>query len=464
MKYITLLIAALLSASLYAETAKMANIVCFVKFSDQADQEFEHDFAYYEKMMNDRTSGANSVVNYFTDMSYGKFDWESTIIPFVYIDSHPRAYFLPKTESNPDGYTMLDVMLNTRTNTLVRDMCAAISSHIPEGTLLDANGDSRVDNLVVILCGDSDTSASNMLWPKNAIVSTAYINGVQCKNYLMVFDGANGFYTPVYGDKQRLPLTTGILCHEMMHTLDAYDLYTSSGNPKLQPVNVWDLMSDNNSVPQSLSAYIRSTYGNKYGDWLPSKNIVEITGDGNYTVAPINSPEPATVAYKIVPDNTKSEYFMIEYRDRSNMWDTSLPNGGLLVYRVYPGMRGNTGASDKYEMYVFRPGGTTQVAGYWAKAPLGPDTGRTEFGTPENADYPFYSDGSRANFAITDVKVCEGGMNFNVSLTNGAAVDEIPIDSFEGTENIYTLQGMRLNCIPGPGIYIVNGRKVLIRK
>ena len=70
---------------------KMANVVCFVKFADQADNEWNHDFDYYETMFNDASEGANSVRNYFHDMSYGKMEWTSTIVRTVYVDTRNRT-------------------------------------------------------------------------------------------------------------------------------------------------------------------------------------------------------------------------------------------------------------------------------------------------------------------------------------------------------------------------------------
>ncbi len=440
-----------------AEPRKFTNIVCFVKFADQPD--WTPDYAKYEKLFNDNTAGANSVVNYFHDMSYGKMEWSSTIIPVVYTDKHKKAYFQEESASNSLGYSYLDLLLNTRTNTLVKDMCAAIESQLPEGLLLDGNNDGRVDNVTVIICGDSESSSSYMLWPQNNVVSTAWLNGVQCKNYLMVFDGANGYKTTAYA-KEPQPLSTGILCHEMMHTLNAYDLYTSA-KPHLNPVYVWDLMSDNQQVPQSLSAHVRATYGAAYGDWIPESDIVEIISEGTYTLKPLTSSSSDGVVYKVYPDKTKSEYFLMEYRDKSNQWDASLPYGGVLVYRVNPGMHGNTGASDKYEMYVFRPYGSTSVVGTVGKAPLGEETGRTSFGTANDADYPFYSDGSRANFSVSNVKKCTEGMSFDIKF-NSSAVSEIEIDTLDGSEQIFTLQGIQIKEVSVPGIYIVNGRKVYL--
>lgn len=455
----------------FAEPYKMANVVCFVKFADEADKKWEHDFDYYEAMFNSTEPGANSVRNYFSDMSFGRMDWESVILPFEYVDSHPVAYFCPKSESNPDGYVDLDLMLGTRIKTLVKDMCVFLDEKLSQWDIngddivneedkivFDANGDGVVDNLVLIICGDSDTSASRMLWPSNNRGASASLGGVKVGNYLMVFDGANGYklYVPQ-------KINTGVLCHEMSHTLNTFDLYPRK-NSTLNPIGVWDLMSDNGTVPQGLSAYMRMTYGAAYGNWLPAADVETITEEGIYTIKPMSAGSSEKVAYKIVPNKSKAEYFMLEYRDRSDLWDEQLPYGGLLVYRVHPGYEGNGGQDNLYELYVFRPNGSTTSGGQIKRAPLGPETNRKSFGHVDDNDYPFYEDGTRAYFCIRDVKKEEDGsisFHFYPNITGTSAVTEIDADTEEAKE-IYNLQGIKLDRITSPGLYIINGKKTLI--
>ena len=453
---------AILSASgittLSAATApvKLSNVVCFVKFADQADYEWEHDFDYYENMFNAVGPEVNSVRNYFSDMSYGNFDWESQLILTEYIDSHPRSYFCEKSASNPDGYTSLDYLLDTRTRTLVKDMCEYLSTVIPDDVVLDADNDGTVDNIVMIINGNSERGASNMLWPANNTAPSARLKGLNVRNYLKVFDGANG-YKSLVAQK----LNTGVLCHEMMHTLDAYDLYPSSSSPVKEPVGKWDLMSDNQTTPQGLTAYMRMAYGRQYGNWLPVEDIPVISEAGEYELLPISSTE-GTVAYKINPDPTRKEYFMLEYRDRNQIWDYSLPSAGIIVYRVNPEVNGNLGKD--CELYIFRPGGAPDKAGNLNKAALGPNTGRISFGTEDDDDYPYYSDGTRAPFSISDVILSDNGISFlyHPLTPEDAAVDEINASS-GSPRSIFTLQGIPLDRIPGPGIYIVDGKKVFVK-
>ena len=52
MRRLILSVLALASLSMFADNYKLANIVCFVKFANEADKEWEHDFDYYDRMFN----------------------------------------------------------------------------------------------------------------------------------------------------------------------------------------------------------------------------------------------------------------------------------------------------------------------------------------------------------------------------------------------------------------------------
>jgi bacillopeptidase F (M6 metalloprotease family) len=85
----------------------------------------------------------------------------------------------------------------------------------------------------------------------------------------MVFNDANG-----WSSLSPVPLNTGVLCHEMSHTLGTYDLYHVNDN--LNPVGVWDLMSDNLTTPQQMSAYTKYRYC-KWIDEIPEGEFFHIT-------------------------------------------------------------------------------------------------------------------------------------------------------------------------------------------
>lgn len=442
---------------------KFANLVVFVKFADQADNEWDNSKEYYEKLFNDNSEDANSVRRYFLDQSFGRFDWVSTFAPVEYIDSHTRNYFQPKSDSNPEGYGSNESQTGSRFKQLIKDMCAFLEDKLPEDVNLDCDDNNIIDNIVIIINGRSDLGASYQLWPMNAQGADGRIRGLKSGKFLRVFDEANGF-----SSLKPIPLNTGVLCHEMMHTLGAPDLYTSS-SVKTEPVNVWDLMSDNLVRPQGFTAYTRQRWSQMRGSWIREKEFTLLDKEGTYSLRPLSYPLAETegsenVVYKIQPDPSKSQYFLVEYRDRRDPWDAGLPASGLLVYRIDKNIVDFGNIIYPNGFYIFRPGGSTTAAGNIKNAPLGSDTGRYSFGTEEDTDFPYYTDGTRAPFAISEVTENDGNISFRLTFPQtGSAVTEIGIDQAnEGNPVIYNLQGIRLQRITTPGLYIINGKKHLV--
>lgn len=434
-----LLAASIVVALTCSASQQMTNVVCFLRFADQTDMAWQHDTAYYDAMMNDDAEDANSVYNYFRTMSYGAMDWRSTVVTAEYTDEKPRTYFCKYNETTaPDGYTNSILDAPAREQAMIQRLAAYLESQIAEDAIIDGNGDGVVDNLTIIVMGNSAISSSNLLWPHNDIMrwASASIHGKKISNYLVVFDKANG-----YKSLKPIALNTGVLCHEMMHSLDAYDLYSGD---ELEPVNVWDLMSDNQTVPQGMTAYMRHTYGKNFGNWIPE--IPELTANGTYTINPLDSDSPENVAYKIYPDKRKSAYFMVEYRKAEGTFESSLPASGLLVYRVDPSYNGNLSSSG-YEVYVFRPSGSTSAAGQIAKAPLSAESGRTSLGAAGDTDVPYYFDGTQADFAITDVSPCGETMSFTLTfgVVSGVNAAEAELKSVKPYYDAVT------GCVVAPG-------------
>lgn len=147
-------------------------------------------------------------------------------------------------------------------------------------------------------------------------------------------------------------MNTGVICHEMSHSLGTYDLYHV--NDDLNPVGVWDLMSDNLLVPQQMSAYTKY----RYCGWIDE--IPEISEPGTYVLNPVGGEKKENVAYKIRPIGSE-EYFVVEYRRKEgSTFDSGLPESGLLVYRINPAYTGGNvnynGTTRLDEVYVFRAG------------------------------------------------------------------------------------------------------------
>lgn len=393
-----------------------SNIVCFVRFADEDADIFDKPLSNYQTLFGGEKETDNSVYNYFYNASYKQLKWKSLFLPATetelksYRTSYERAYYQKYDASiRPTGYKD-DVAGEARMQALVREIAGFLSKDMADkGASIDTDGDGFVDNLCIIFSGNSELSAKRgILWPQRKDLAlpeekAIYIAGKKLASYIMVFDGANGFNSQFDG----ITLNTGVLCHEMSHSLGTYDLYHVSG--ALNPVGVWDLMSDNQITPQGMTAYTKM----RYCKWIDQ--IPEIKEAGTYTLNPLSGTTTDKIAYKIKPIGS-DEYFIVEYRKKEGC-DANLPASGLIIYRICPQYTGGNvnynGTTRLDEQYIFRPGGTVTADGDISKAAFSIDNGRPSFGG--DADIrPFYSDGKEAPFAITDISSCGETISFTL--------------------------------------------------
>lgn len=392
----------------------MSNIVVFVRFAGEETTFGNRGLSHYDNMFNNRTAGANSVYAYFKHSSYGQLEWNTTFVGqdgtdniISYTTQNVRDYYGVKGEINTIGYSD-DTEKSARERMLIEEVAAYAASRLPAGTVIDANNDGFVDNFVIVLKGRSDVSSKNLLWPHRSDIALATIRGIdfldkKINGYIMVFDDANGYGSGV----QPIPLSTGLLCHEMSHSLGTWDLYHA--NDKLNPVGVWDLMSDNQTNPQQMMVYTKM----KYCKWISESDIPTITAAGTYTLNPVGGSSKQQLAYKIQPIGS-DEYFMVEYRKKEG-YDASIPESGLLVYRINPKYeKGNVnynGTTTLDEQYIFRPGGTTTADGNITQAAFSADNGRVTFGGTASVR-PFYSNGTEARFTLSNISVAGETLSF----------------------------------------------------
>jgi M6 family metalloprotease-like protein len=402
-------------------TGELQNLVCFVRFADENEVDtetgkkaFEYAPSFYETLFNGASDGDNSVYSYFRRSSYGQLMWRSSFWPLLTGDqvssikvSHARTYYQEKSSVAPDGYEDETEKAN-RELTLVTEICNLLNSQMTDDIVVDQNGDDIVDNLTIVLSNGSEIGNRHLLWPHRSDLmlpadKSPRIKGKRMTSYLMVFDYANGYGSNFNG----LRLNTGVLCHEMSHSLGTYDLYHV--NDKLNPVGVWDLMSDNQQQAQQMTVYTKYRYC-KWVDEIP-----EISEPGTYTLNPVGGTSKEHIAYKIKPVG-HDEYFVVEYRKKEG-YDATIPESGLLVYRINPNQSGGNvgynGNTRLDEQYIFRPGGTTKADGNVLQAAFSQESGRTAFGGLA-AEKPFYSDGTAANFAIANISACGETLSFDL--------------------------------------------------
>ncbi len=392
----------------------LANLVVFIRFSD--DPEFTDPIATYENSFNNSAAGANSVHNYFLDISYQQLAVTSHFFPMPgstvvsYQDAQRRGYYKPVAD-DPLGYADATERA-AREQTLLKNALEAIRSQVPLDLQLDGDGDGLMDNIVFIIYG-APSAWNTLLWPHAwALYQHAvYINGKRAYSYsfqVQSFVG-NG--------------STHVLVHEMLHNIGFPDLY-HYGYDGLNPVGVWDVMASPTAPPQHPGAYAKY----KYGQWIPDLPL--LGSNGRYALNPLS--QASGNCFKIVSPAAPGgdQFFVVEYRRRdSSLFESALPGDGLLVYRIDnrdPAHQGNGSLPD--EIYVYRPGGTPAVNGNLWAAQFSAGAGRIAI-NDHTDPAAFLADGSSGDLDLFDVSEASSTISFSLSLTPPAApLQEAPAD------------------------------------
>lgn len=378
-------------------TGAINNIVIFIRFSGET--EFGLSVSAYDTMFNSAAAGVNSMRNYFQEASYDALAISTTFYPspassmvVSYQDSHARGYFSPYSVTNTIGYANMSER-TSREHALLRDAVNHVNSlaQIPPGLVVDGDGDGLVDNICFIVRGSPD-GWSDLLWPhKWSLYTTPF-----------VYINAKRVYT--YNLQLQSTTDTGVLCHEMFHSIGAPDLYRYSGS--YVPVGPWDIMAYDANPPQHMGAVMKQ----KYGTWIAA--LPEITASGTYILNPLTS--TTGQCFKIRSPRSAGEYFVVEYRRKTGVYESSVPASGLIVQRINSACNGNAdGPPD--EIYVYRPNGTLAANGSYNEASFTSDAARTAINDSTNPT-SFLSTGAAGGLDISDVGTCGATISFRVTV------------------------------------------------
>lgn len=429
------------------------NICIFIRFSN--DSPLTNSYSDVDNMFNDVSDGAISLRSYFREASYGAIEIPTTFYPghngeniLSYQDTYPRNYFKPYNEStNPDGYQTSDERREREFSMLERAVNYINENYpIPDDINLDYDEDGLVDNVCFIIRGGVGAWGS-LLWPHKWSIQDRVVemNGKRVYTYnLQLADAATYF-------------NAAVMCHEMNHSLGAPDLYHYDYGTELAPVGKWDLMASTTMPPQHCGAYMKM----KYGHWIDS--IPEITEPGTYTLNPISSPTPTNVAYKI-PSTTPNQFYVVEYRNNSFLYESGLPGSGLVIYRINTTFSGNADYNPDQgiydEIYVYRPDGTPDSNGDPSQAFFTSDVGRTEFGASTNPP-PFFTNGTIDDFLVIQ-NITSAGNTISFTLVN-YAITAIARPTYGGQvfgAGAYTENSTcTLTAVTSPGYTFVNWTK-----
>lgn len=383
------------------------NLVIFIHLADDAP--FNQTYSQVNRMFNDTSivnNGSslgnstyyNSMYNYFRVNTYNQLFVHSYLVPqspddviVAYEDIYPRAYYMPWSETNPMGYvdTLEDDNRTTREMQLLARAIdyANENNMFPSDVNFDYNNDGLIDNICFIVSGDV-AGWSDLLWPHRWSLwgEEVYIGDLRVWDFNFELSDNDWYFS------------NSTLCHEMSHSLGAPDLYHYYDDNGYTPVGGWDLMAQNASVPQHWGAYMKYRYGN----WI--EEIPTIVNSGRYMLRPLSWPTPEQVCYRIDSEDP-DEFFVIEFRRSTRPFESHIPNGGAVIYRINTNFDGNAGWNGEDvldEVYVYRPGGTLTSDGQINNANYSQSAHHTEINYSTDPQ-PFLSNGYISALNIYDV-------------------------------------------------------------
>ena len=415
------------------------NLVVFIRFA--GDTYHTTPFSTVDSMFNAANYESISLHNYFHHASYNQLDLRSYCYPepdgetiLSYEDIYPKEYYMPyDPTNNPMGYH--DGETADREFSLLERAIYYVADQVPDTLDLDYNDDGLVDNVVFVIKGQPGEWAS-LLWPHRWCIYDRYVplNGLQVFDFNLQLE-IGGYFN------------VSTLCHEMNHSLGAPDLYHYNGG--VDPVGSWDLMCGTTEPPQQIGMYMKY----KYGNWVDDIPIIDAYG--TYELEADSWEGNRRNACMIQLNN--DQYLCLEYRNDQDLFDSHVPDGGLLIYRIDFRFDGNAGwnGQDQFdEVYLFRPNGDAYNAGNLNQANFCAERERTEFnqrtnpgifltnGQPidwQGSIYDISTRGDRMSFTYGPLNHLPAPTNFIANVNNLSQQVELSWDAMPNVDgyNVY---------------------------
>ena len=443
-----------MSSDTYENSVTAANMVLLVSFSDTSKDMLDaFNASYYiaDNVLGIKTNWQNFMWSVDgIKQTYIQRTWRDYLYEISQGQCNVKSYF-PQTQADGKvAHITLDRPASDykeNDGLLVGDVASKFNAQFGsyDASRTDKNGDGFVDNLMIV-----PTSSGVFTSHKGSLGEVVRFgsgsNARKVKESITVVEGPLKLST---GGMPNSGFSESVAVHEYLHTLGARDYYRNFNGMSGNPVSYWDVMASGGVYSWPL-AFTRESVG-----WtsIPEVNLKDLKD--SYTLyAPADSDAKKGVsnpskpqALKIKTSLSSSEYFIVEYRQRSTNsfgYDRYIGASGLIVYRVNEAhsVMGNIRGDDY--VYVFRPGetGLKDSAGDVNRAAIAASTHATQKNettgqtitlnqsigsTDLNAKFTdntiFFENGLNSGIKIDAVSQTDGSITFKISTADYAQAD-----------------------------------------
>ncbi len=410
------------------------------------DIDFKYgNYDYFNRMLNEEGfsdyGSLGSARDWFIYNSNGQFLPDFDVYGPVELPNN-REYY-----GGNDAYGS-----DKRPEEMAIDACKLLDDEI-DFSKYDRDGDGVIDNVFIFYAGkgEHDSSIKNAVWPHSWDLSLArpdeefIFDGVKLDHYACTCEYPSGY---------KRPDGIGTFVHEFSHVMGLPDLYVTNYASGFTP-GEWSVMDQgpyNNDrlTPPNYSSYEKGALG-----WLEFKPFEK----GRMELTDLST---TNVAYALPTDNEKEFYFFENRQQHGN--DKFLPGHGMLVWHV------------DYDEDMWMLNAVNNLATHQHVDLIEADNLKTSstrnadaFPGPKNITSfgfdtkPSLSSWSKKRLAydIEDISESEDGIiSFNAVAFGENSV--IGVEEINAQDNVYyDLSGRRVKN-PGKGIYIFNGKKVVL--
>ncbi len=322
-------------------------IVILINFTD-VSQNADSIPSYFENLLFNASTGANSMHNYYKEVSYNKINITGDIAGNKWFTAFRDLAWYGADVTGRDANTNNADKNDWYIHKLAKDAVVAADPYVNYANY-DSNGDGVIDNLIIVHAGNAQesTNVSTDIWSHMGEIKIW--NGSAWNLGYMTNDGVRAVGYTMQAENSPL----GMFSHEFGHLLgvpDLYDIdYSSSG------VGDWDIMasgtwSNSGNTPSHFSAWSKYLLG-----WInPIKVTAPLlneqisqseTSDDVYMLLDNPGDSPGNLDWASNGTGT-GEYFLVENRKKI-FYDTYIPGEGLLIWHIDESVGNNNNESHK---------------------------------------------------------------------------------------------------------------------
>ena len=432
-----------------------------------------------ENLGNQNQLNIASVRQYFETCSHKQFSPQFDIVGPITLPKKMAYYGGTKSDGSDDKFS-----------DFCQDAMNQVKGLVPDWSIYDNDKDGRVELVCVIFAGygQNQGGADSTIWAKASYQNVKVTESLRISR----FNCSPELFTPAKSatyDYSQYINGTGVFIHEFSHCMGLPDLYATSSkayvdNQGMETYSVMDygLYNYNGFAPCPYNAWEQEVMG-----WTEMEDVRGMMADGTCQIADLLPTIEGGTAYKLVNADNDRDFIVMENIQQRGLNKKS-DGHGLLVYHVdYPytsvNMTDTPNNNPGHPSVAVVPAGGLLVSSFlrgegkthtkkeWTEslaAATFPGSKKVTSLTNEMQlpNYCFWNSTTAKTTGFMLTGISEDTETGTVSLTvapdNPSGIDGVRWQKADAGTVFYDLQGRKVTH-PASGIYILNGRKVVVR-